>query len=24
MTFHVEKAGERSEIIAYLKRNSGQ
>jgi cytochrome c len=24
MTFHVEKADERSEIIAYLKQNSGQ
>jgi cytochrome c len=24
MTFHVEKADERSEIIAYLKRNSGR
>ena len=24
MTFHVEKAEERSEIIAYLKRNSGR
>ena len=24
MTFHVEKADERSEIIAYLKRNSGK
>jgi cytochrome c len=24
MTFHVEKAEERSEIIAYLKRNSGK
>jgi hypothetical protein len=24
MTFHVEKADERSEIIAYMKQNSGQ
>jgi len=24
MTFHIEKADERSEIIAYLKQNSGQ
>jgi len=24
MTFHVEKADERSEIIAYLKQNSGK
>jgi len=24
MTFHVDKADERSEIIAYLKQNSGK